>query len=124
MSDLRNTKFGKILTRSNKDIRDDRAISIIEDAEMIYKRAIENMEKDLRVLNRQRDAALDLSPGNSYSLKPGDFDADIFVKKDIELGVEIRNLEIRLQISKKKYDELFGDMAPSGDTSAQVIATN
>ena len=105
---LRNTRFGDILTRNNKQIRDDRAIAIIEDAELEYKRSIENMERDLKVLKRERDAMLDLSPGNSYSLTPDKFDAALFVKKDFEMGVEIRNLEIKLEIAQKKYADLFG----------------
>lgn len=104
---LKNSKFAQILTRNNKAIRDDRAIAIIEDAELEYKRKIENMERDLKVLNRERDAMLDLSPGNSYSLTPEKFDAALFVKKDLEMGVQIRQQEIELEIARKKYNELF-----------------
>lgn len=104
---LRNTKFGDILTRNNKQIRDDRAIAIIEDAELEYKRTIENLERELKVARRERDAMLDLSPGNSFSLSPEKFDAAFFVKKDLDMGVAIRNLEIKLQIAQDKYKELF-----------------
>jgi len=115
--DLKNSKFGKILTRNNKQIRDDRAIAIIEDVELEYKREIENMDRDLKRLRRERDAALDLSPGNTYSLTVEKFDAALFVKKDLEKGVEIRNLEIKLEIAQKKYDDLF-----SPEEAAEVIA--
>ena len=123
MSDLRKTKFGVVLARNNKQIRDDRALSIIEDAEMIYKRVVENLEKDLRVLRREREAMLDLSPGNSYSLKMESFDADLFVKKYQELGLSIREVEIKLEVAKNSYDDLFADdspMSPAPDVTASV----
>lgn len=109
MSDLnlRDCTFAGILTRSNKQIRDDRAIAIIEDAELEYKREIENMDRDLKVLKRERIAMLDLSPGNSYQLTPERFDAALFVKKDLEMGIKIRELEIKIEIAQKKYNELF-----------------
>jgi len=106
--DVRNSRFAEILKRNNKQIRDDRAIAIIEDAELEYKREIENMDRDLKKLNRRRDAMLDLSPGNAYSLTPEKFDAGLFVEEDLKLGVEIRQLEIRLEIAQNKYKDLFG----------------
>lgn len=114
-ADVRNSKFAEILKRNNKQIRDDRAIAIIEDAELEYKREIENMDRDLKKLIRKREAMLDLSPGNSYSLTPEKFDAAVFVEEDLKLGIEIRNLEIKLEIATKKYTELFG---------AKVVATS
>jgi len=109
MSDnnLRQSKFGTVLTRNNKQIRDERAIAIIEDAELEYKRSVENMERDLKTLKREREAMLDLSPGNSYSLTPEKFDTGIFVKKHVELGIQIREMEIKLDIAQKGYNELF-----------------
>ena len=105
--DLMSTKFGTVLTRSNKNIRDDRALNIAEDAELSYKRKVENLEKDLKVLFRQRIGMLDLSPGNTYSLKLESFDPEMFVEKHTNLGLEIRNLEIKLEVAKAGYAELF-----------------
>lgn len=119
---LRESRFAEILTRNNKQIRDDRAIAIIEDAELEYKRKIENMERDLKVLRRERDAMLDLSPGNSYSLTPEKFDAALFVKKDLEMGVEIRNQEIQLEIARKKYNDLFVPRSAPEVTGSQPTA--
>lgn len=36
-----------------------------------------------------------------------DFAADKFVAKDLELGIKIRNLEIKLEIATARYRELF-----------------
>jgi hypothetical protein len=52
---------------------------------------------------------LDLSPTNAMNLTlASDFDSKIYVDKDIELGVKIRNVEIKLEIARKRYAYLFG----------------
>jgi hypothetical protein len=51
---------------------------------------------------------IDLSPANSTSLVlASDFDSKQFISKDIEIGVKIRNLEIKLEIATARYKELF-----------------
>ena len=51
---------------------------------------------------------LDLSPTTADSLVlASDFDSKAFVAKDIELGVKIRNLEIKLEIASNRYADLF-----------------
>lgn len=102
--------FYSNLNRNNKTIKKDRAIAITEDAQLIYKRELEDMEMNLKRLYRERVNMLDLSPTNADSLVlASDFDAKAFVNKDIELGVKIRNLEIRLEIARKQYNFLFGE---------------
>jgi len=60
-------------------------------------------------LKREREAMLDLSPTSADSLVlASDFDSKSFVNKDIDLGVKIRNLEIKFDIAKERYDYLFG----------------
>ena len=96
------------LNRNNSKIRGDRAIAITEDAQLLYKRELEDMEMKLKRLVRERESMLDLSPTSADSLIPAsDFDAENFVKKDIKLGVDIRNLEIMVDIARKQYALLF-----------------
>ena len=84
--------FGISLFRNNKQIKRDRAIMIIESAEMLYKRTVEDIEHDIKQLKRDREAMLDLSPTDAHSLTmPSDFDAKKFVEKDIKFGGNIRN---------------------------------
>jgi hypothetical protein len=98
------------LIRNNKKIKEDRAIAIAESAEMLYKRTVEDTQLRIKQLKRDRDAMLDLSPTDAQSLiMASDFDAKVFVDKDIKLGIEIRNLEITLEIAQKRYDHLFKD---------------
>mgnify|MGYP001309148285 CR=1 FL=1 len=100
--------FVDSLIRNNKKIREDRAITIAEDAEMIYKRKVEDTELQIKKLKRDRDTLLDLSPTDAQSLiLASDFDAKSFVEEDIRLGISIRNLEITLEIARARYNNLF-----------------
>jgi hypothetical protein len=104
-------KEGAFLTslkRNNKQIRADRATAIAEDAQVLYRRSVEDLEIKINRMKRDRENMLDLSPENAMSLKlASDFNADEYVTKDIELGVNIRNAEIKLEIAKKQYEYLF-----------------
>ena len=96
------------LKRNNDKIREDRALAITEDAQLIFKREIEDMAIQLKRLQRERDGLLDLSPTTADSLVlANDFDAKTFVEKDLQLGIQMRNLEIRLEIAKQRYAYLF-----------------
>ncbi len=97
------------LQRNNKQIRADRAESIAEDAQTIYKREIEDMEMEIKKVIRERNNMLDLSPTTATSLTlASDFDAKAFVVKDQELGLKLRNLRIKLEIAQESYTVLFG----------------
>lgn len=101
--------FKESLYRNNSKIRKDRADSIIEDAELIYKREIEDLKVQNKKMRREQENMLDLSPTNAMNLTlASDFDSKIYVDKDIELGVKIRNVEIKLDIARKRYAYLFG----------------
>jgi len=103
--------FKESLYRNNSKIRKDRADSIIEDAELIYKREIEDLEVQMKKMQREQENMLDLSPTNAMNLTlASDFDSKIYVDKDIELGVKIRNVEIKLDIARKRYAYLFGGL--------------
>ena len=96
------------LKRNNKQIRSDRATAIAEDAQIMYRRSVEDLEVKIKRMRRDRENMLDLSPENAMSLKlASDFNSEEYVKKDIELGVSIRNAEIQLEIAKKQYEYLF-----------------
>ena len=101
--------FMESLKRNNKQIRGDRAESIAEEAEIRFKRVVEDLETDIKRKKRERNNMLDLSPDNAISLMVAkDFDSAKFVEIDLKLGVEIRELGIRLEIASARYDELFG----------------
>jgi hypothetical protein len=101
--------FVSSLTRNNKEIKADRASAIAEDAQLVYRRRMEDIELSLKKLKRERDNMLDLSPDNAQSLiLASNFNCEDFVSKDIDLGIKIRQAEITLEIAKQRYNYLFG----------------
>lgn len=102
--------FQQSLYRNNKQIRQDRADSIIETAQMQYKRAVEDLSIRIKQAKRDLEGLLDLSPTNTQSLVlASDFDAAKFVMKDQEIRLTIYNDEIKLKVLLKAYLELFGE---------------
>jgi len=101
--------FIESLKRNNKQIREDRATAISEDTDLIYKRVIEDLDLEIKKMKREQENMLDLSPTNAQSLiLASDFSSPDYVTKDIELGIKIRNTEIKLEIAKTRYKYLFG----------------
>lgn len=101
--------FVDSLKRNNKQIREDRASSIAEDAQVMYRRQIEDLTLYLNKMKREQENMLDLSPTDADSLVLAtDFNAQDYVTKDVDLGVKIRNTEIKLEIAQKRYGYLFG----------------
>lgn len=106
--------FLETLVRNNTKIRQDRAQTIYEDTKLVFRRAVEDLEMEKTRLSRRRDALLDISPTDSITTVPAskDFDPIAFVNTDIELGVEIRKVEIKLEIAKARYEQLFDIIQP------------
>lgn len=103
--------FRSSLKRNNKQIRDDRADGISEDAQLGYQRKIQDLRMEHKRLTRQRNNMLDLSPTNAQSLMLGeDFNSTKFVDDDIKIGVELRNLDIKIEIAEARYKILFGEL--------------
>ena len=101
--------FAESLKRNNRQIRTDRALAISEDAQLIYRRKIEDLDVSIKRMRREQENMLDLSPDNAMSLiVASDFDSVAYCDKDVELGVKIRNAEITLEIAKNRYAYLFG----------------
>jgi len=110
VAEVKQGAFLESLKRNNKKIRDDRAQAIGEDTELIYKRKIEDLDLSIKKMKREQENMLDLSPTTADSLVlASDFNSEEYTRKDIDLGVKIRNAEITLEISKKRYAYLFGE---------------
>ncbi len=108
MSENLEPRFVDALRRNNDQIREDRAKAIAEDSELIYKRRIEDIELKIKRLSREQESAIDISPLDKNSLTFADFNPDSFVEKDIEVSLKIRNLKIQFEITKNRYEYLFG----------------
>lgn len=104
-----NGAFFESLTRNNQAIKKNRAVSILEEAELIYRREIEDIKVEIRKLEMARENSLDLSPDNAMSLKvANEFDGKKFVETDIKLTMAIRNAKEKLDECEERYDFLFG----------------
>ena len=100
--------FVSSLKRNNKQIRDDRALAITEDAELLFKREVEDLLTEKKRIKRDRDNMLDLGGTNTTNIiSLSDFDAKEFVAEDLKLGLRIREIEIKLEVAQARYKELF-----------------
>ena len=101
--------FMSSLTRNNKQIKADRAQAIVEDAEVVYRRKIEDLDMEIKRLKRDQESSLDLSPDNAMSLKLAiSFSASDFVKADMEYSIKVREKEIEKELAEKRFEYLFG----------------
>ncbi|WP_445432046.1 hypothetical protein [Chryseobacterium indoltheticum] len=101
-------RFIESLQRNNEQIREDRARTIGEDSEFIYRRRVEDIELKIKRMEREQEGLIDISPLDKNSLTFADFQPEAFVQKDIELSLLIRNLNIQLEVSTKRFEYLFG----------------
>lgn len=101
------------LDRSNKEIRQERGEIIHEDLELAYKRKVEDLESELKRAQRKQVNAFDFSPTNTMSLVMAkELDSVEVLNKDLEMSLEIRNMTIKLNHAKARYNFLFGDTYP------------
>ncbi len=101
-------RFIESLQRNNDQIREDRARIIGEDATLLYRRRVEDIELKIKRLEREQEGLTDISPLDRNSLTFADFQPEEFVQKDIELSLIIRNLNIQLEVTKARFEYLFG----------------
>ena len=106
--------FYENLTRDFKKLKADRAASVTEDAEIAYRRKIEDYCKKLRELSRKREnLMLELAPTTTYdaTVVPADFSVERFMQEDENIGLEVRETKIRLEVMLDRYETLFGEFA-------------
>lgn len=111
MKDFKQGTFLKDLTLNFKALKEARALSVAEDTEICYKRKIEDLCREYNGMRRNREnLMLDLCPttATSTSVVPADFKPELFLEKDVNIGIEARNIKIRLEILVNRYEELFG----------------
>jgi hypothetical protein len=107
----KNGHFLENLTRDFKSIKRDRAESVSEDVEIVYKRRIEDICRKHREYQRKIDnLMLEMAPSTTISnaVVPADFDPQEFLKMDEEYCMSARDCAIRLKQILKRYEYLFG----------------
>lgn len=102
--------FHESLKRSNSQIKKDRADQIGRMLMKQYQRKIEDLDDEIYQESQTRENMLDLSPATIGSLQPAiNFDADEFLVKDVSLGIKLRELIIKSNIVRARYNYLFGN---------------
>lgn len=97
------------LERSNKQIRQERGEALAEQLETSFRRNIEDLRYNMRDLKRKRTNMYDFSPTNSQSLvMAAEVNANSILEDDQKISLEVRNLEIKLEIAEGRYLDLFG----------------
>ena len=97
------------LTKSTTQIKKARSTEIAEMIETEMRRKVEDAERKVKQIRRRRASAMDLSPDNTYSLiRVADFDAEEFVKKYNEAGLDLRKAIIEANNAKVGYNEVMG----------------
>ena len=127
MENIKDANFTKDLMRTFKQLKNSRAESVAEDVEIIYKRKIEDLCHKIRSMDRDREnIILDLSPVNAFTsnVVPSDFNADAFLQKDIQIGLNRRAAVIELQIVVERYKALFGEYADMKTVEAALHSEN
>lgn len=108
MEDDLKPRFIQSLQRNNDQIREDRARTIGADSELIYRRRVEDIDLKIKRLEREQEGLIDISPLDRNSLTFADFQPEVFVQKDIEYSLTLRNLNIQLEVAVKRFEYLFG----------------
>jgi hypothetical protein len=108
-TEIKGGTFYQNLIKNAKAIKETRALSLAEDVDFAYKNKVEVLRRSIREKYRKIEDSLDLYPNNVTSLQlASDFDAQQFVENDLKTNVDIRNLEIELQIAVSRYKLLTG----------------
>lgn len=97
------------LARSNKEIREERGKQLAKRLELTLRRDIEDLRYDKDELETKRENMYDFSPTNSQSLVMGkDVDPRGIMKQESDVSLQIRNINIQLELAEESYFRLFG----------------
>ncbi len=123
MKDFTTGSFYKDLTASFKTIKAARALSVAEDTEITYKRRIEDLCREYNTLVRNREnLMLDMYPESATSTRviPADFSPAEFLRKDLQIGLDARDIKDNLEIVVDRYEALFGEY-PDHETIKGIL---
>lgn len=102
--------FSSSKKRGNSKIRSDRISSRHDSSKLIYMREIKALEVLVKKLKRELEGVLSSSPAEGQDEAPAiNFNSNAYVSKEIELGVKIKNSELKLENAKKRFHFLYND---------------
>lgn len=102
--------FYETLKQNSKQIKEAKASALAEDLEFCSKNEIVGLKNQLRLLYNQRSEMLDIFlPNSTTSLKVGEgFNGTKFITEYNTIGLNIRNVSIKLQVALDSYKYLIG----------------
>lgn len=105
--------LGATLKQTYKQIKESRIEAMLEDAEIKYRREIEDVCANIRRCDRDmEDAILDILPSNAgQSINPSAFDAERLKNTRISTLIIRRENSVKLGILINDYETLFGKYA-------------
>lgn len=111
--------FAGSLLRNASKIKEDRALTILRNAEKYFRRKVEDLTDRIGNLEVERQALLDMSPTDINSLVLAtDFKADEFYDTERKLTMQIRECKVELEEMQRRYEYLFGAQKPQPVTTA------
>lgn len=104
-------KFITTLSASDTTIKTIRASLLAQEAKIEANTLVQNLERDMLVLEGKIASLTDLAPETTYSLKPGgeNFDAAKWVKELHDTKMKVKLKEIALAEARGIVEEWFGD---------------
>lgn len=105
------SKFVTNLVQDAEGIKKQRATALAKETSDAQVDLIRVLEKEKRELDNELMNLTDLSPENSFDLRPGskNYNATIWVKKMQDIQVELLNIEVQLEVALATQKEWFGD---------------
>jgi len=108
MSDLKKSSFFNNISRSNKELRQDRALIIAKATEKALRRKVEDFNDKLESLKLSLENLMDINPSNTHTIiNPSDFDPGAYIRTAEEIDLKIRDITIRRDLAQERYEQLF-----------------
>lgn len=110
--------FAKNLAKSNKEIKEQRAEIVGNDAAMAQEDLVRNLKKKQNSLKSKLLSLQDLNCDSKDSLNPvrSDFDADKWVQEVQDTKVELLNVKIELKVAEETNEEWFSEVTENDKT--------
>lgn len=107
-------KFSKLVLRNGDQVLEGRGSRIIRSAQIAQKALCDKLEDEIIQLEDKREAMLDQSPDNRFSLKIGEaFEASKWAAEYQMLSVAIVNKKVEHKIASENMIELFETDEPA-----------
>lgn len=105
------SKFVKNLVQDEVGIKQQRASILAEETKNCQEDLVRDLQREKRNLETKLLNLTDLSPDNTYSLKPGgeSFSAQKWVKEMQDTKVKLMNIDIELEVAQNTLKEWFGN---------------